>query len=386
MPPEIQTAFIEPFQVAVKSAALDDLKLRLEHVRWPNQETVADCSQGVPLSKMKSLVEYWRTIYDWSRCEKSLNSYPQFTANLDGLKIHFFHIRSSNQNALPMILTHGWPGSVLEFMKVIGPLSEPQDFGGKAEDAFHLVIPSLPGFGFSEKPTETGWSINKIAHNWGALMQSLGYEHYVAQGGDWGSAITRQMALQTLAGLKAIHTNLPVVMPLPPYDTLSVKEEAMLTAMAQYQRWESGYSVQQMTRPQTLGYGLADSPVGQAAWIFEKFNAWMDCNGDSLNVLSYDELLDNIMLYWLQNCGASSARLYWESFEGAFIADRPIPLPCGYSVFAKELYQAPRSWAERCTPHLIHWNELEKGGHFPALEQPDIFVQELRACFQNFRL
>lgn len=385
MPQNIETITIEPFKVTINKDDLTDLHRRLDHVRWPNPETVADHSQGIPLSKMQPLIEYWRRTYDWVRCEKALNAYPQFKANLDGLKIHFLHIQSSNKKALPLILTHGWPGSVLEFMKVIGPLSEPQNFGGQAEDAFHLVIPSLPGFGFSDKPIESGWDIKKIAHHWGALMKRLGYDHYVAQGGDWGSAITRQMALQTPDGLKAIHTNLPIVMPPPPYNALSVEEEAMLAAMAQYQRWEAGYSVQQMTRPQTLGYGLADSPVGQAAWIFEKFNAWMDCNGNALNVLSYDELLDNIMLYWLPNCGASSARLYWESFEGAFIADQPIPLPCGYSVFAKELYKAPKSWAERCTPHLIHWHEFETGGHFPALEQPGIFVQELRTCFKRFR-
>jgi len=375
---------IAPFKIAIASHEIDDLLTRLARVRWPESETVPDWSQGVPLADMRKLVDYWRDNYDWRRCEAALNGYPQFKTILDGVGIYFLHIRSSNEDALPLILTHGWPGSVLEFLKVIAPLSEPQNFGGKAEEAFHLVIPALPGFGFSDKPEGTGWGLSKIAANWDVLMKRLGYGEYVAQGGDWGAAVTHTLARQKPAGLKAIHTNLPIVMPPPPYENLSAEEGAMLTAMGYYQRWEAGYSTQQMTRPQTLGYSLADSPVGQAAWIFEKFRAWTDCGGDPLNVLTYDELLDNIMMYWLPNCGASSARLYWESFDGAFVVDQPVPLPCGYSVFPKELYKAPRSWAERCTPQLIHWNELDKGGHFAALEQPGLFVEELRTCFKAF--
>jgi pimeloyl-ACP methyl ester carboxylesterase len=380
-----QAAAVRPFKISISEDHLRDLHARLDCTRWPDQETVSDWSQGVPLAEMHKLVDYWRHDYDWRRCETALNSYPQFKALLGGLGIHFLHIRSSNENALPLILTHGWPGSILEFQKVIGPLTEPQEFGGETRDAFHIVIPALPGYGFSDKPTRTGWSLEMIASNWNVLMKRLGYRQYVAQGGDWGSAVTHALARQKPEGLKAIHTNLPIVMPPPPYEDLNAEEAAMLEAMGRYQRWESGYSAQQMSRPQTLGYGLADSPVGQAAWIFEKFRAWTDCGGNPLNILGYDELLDSIMMYWLPNCGASSARLYWESFEGAFVATEPVPVPCGYSVFPKEIYRAPRRWAERCTPQLIHWNELGKGGHFAAFEQPDLFVDEIRTCFRNVR-
>lgn len=384
MPDKMQAAAVEPFRIAVDAAAIDDLHARLDRIRWPEAETVADWSQGVPLAETRKLVEYWRNSYDWRRCEAALNGYPQFRTVLDGVGIYFLHIRSSNAAALPLILTHGWPGSVLEFLKVIGPLTEPQNFGGKAEDAFHLVIPSLPGFGFSDKPEKAGWGVGRIAAAWDVLMKRLGYGEYVAQGGDWGAVVTLALARLKPQGLKAVHSNLPIVLPPPPYENLSAEEGAMLEAMGYYQRWEAGYSTQQMTRPQTLGYGLADSPVGQAAWIFEKFRAWTDCGGDPLSVLTYDELLDNIMLYWLPNSGASSVRLYWESFEGVFVADQPVPLPCGYSVFPKELYKAPRSWAERCTPQLVYWNELDKGGHFAAFEQPGLFAEEVRACFRAF--
>jgi len=382
---EPQTAAVTPFRINIADEEIRDLHTRLDHTRWPERETVSDWSQGVPLAEMRKLADYWRHHYDWRRCEAALNSYPQFKTVLEGLGIHFLHIRSSNDDALPLILTHGWPGSILEFLKVIGPLSEPQNFGGDARDAFHLVIPALPGYGFSDKPAGTGWGLDRIAYNWDVLMKRLGYREYVAQGGDWGSAVTHTLAKQKPAGLKAIHTNLPVVMPPPPYENLNAEEAAMLAAMGHYQRYEAGYSTQQMTRPQTLSYGLADSPVGQAAWIFEKFSTWTDCEGNPLNILTYDELLDNIMMYWLPNCGASSARLHWESFEGAFVVKEPVPVPCGYSVFPREIYRAPRSWAERCTPHLIHWNELDKGGHFAAFEQPDLFVNELRNCFRQVR-
>lgn len=382
---ELDTASVTPFRINVSDEDIGDLLARLDRTRWPEQETVSDWSQGVPLAEMRKLADYWRHEYDWRRCEAELNSHPQFRTTLDGLGIHFLHIRSSNENALPLILTHGWPGSVLEFRKVVAALSEPQDFGGDAADAFHLVIPALPGYGFSDKPAATGWGLERVAANWDMLMKRLGYREYVAQGGDWGSAVTHTLARQKPEGLKAIHTNLPVIMPPPPYDNLTPDEATMLEAMGRYQRWEAGYSAQQMSRPQTLGYGLADSPVGQAAWIFEKFMAWTDCGGNPLNIFSYDELIDHIMMYWLPNCGASSARLYWESFEGAFVVTEPVPVPCGYSVFPKEIYRAPRSWAERCTPHLIHWNELGKGGHFAAAEQPALFIDELRTCFRQVR-
>lgn len=375
---------IHPFTIAVPESELQDLKTRLARTRWPMKELVSDWSQGVPSDTMHSLLAYWRDDYDWRRCESTLNSYPQFTTGIDGVNIHFLHIRSEHANARPLILTHGWPGSVLEFLKVIRPLTAPENDGADISDAFHLVIPTLPGFGFSEQPAEIGWGVDRIAKAWDTLMKRLGYNEYLAQGGDWGSAVTHALARQKPEGLKAIHTNLPVVLPPPPYDQPSAEEAGMLEALGHYQRWEAGYSTQQSTKPQTIGYALADSPVGQAAWIFEKFMTWTDCDGDPLNVLSYDELLDNIMMYWLTNSGASSARLYWESFDGVFVATEPVPVPCGYSVFPKELYKAPRSWAERCTPRLIHWNELEEGGHFAAFEKPALFVNEIRNCFRNF--
>ncbi|HDR8925005.1 TPA: epoxide hydrolase [Burkholderia vietnamiensis] len=374
-----------PFKIEVPETDILDLHSRLDRIRWPEMETVSDWSQGVPLAEMRNLVEYWRHDYDWRRCETHLNNLAQFRINLDGLDIHFLHVRSSNQGALPLLLTHGWPGSILEFLKVIGPLSEPQNFGDNAADAFHLVIPALPGYGFSGKPTGTGWNLDRIAANWDLLMKRLGYRYYVAQGGDWGSAVTHALARLKPEGLMAIHSNFPVVMPPPPYDNLSESEAAMVGAMKRYQRWEAGYSIQQMTRPQTLGYALSDSPVGQAAWIFEKFRSWSDCDGDPFNIFSHDELLDNITLYWLTGSAASSARLYWESFDGAFIVREPVPVPCGYSIFPKEVYRAPKSWAQRCTPQLIYWNELDKGGHFAAFEQPESFANEMRHCFRAIR-
>lgn len=375
---------IEPFHLAIPETELLDLRARLERTRWPDRETVGDWSQGVPLAQAKALIAHWRDHYDWRRCEARLNALGQFTTTIDGLSIHFLHIRSQHADAMPMLLSHGWPGSVIEFLKVIGPLTDPTAHGGRAEDAFHLVIPSLPGFGFSGKPTGTGWGVAKIAAAWATLMARLGYRRYVAQGGDWGAVVTTQLGRLQPAGLAAIHVNLPIVLPAKLEGPFSDSEAAMLAALQAYERWDGGYSKQQSTRPQTLGYALADSPAGQALWIYEKFWKWMDCSGDPLSVLSADEILDNIMLYWLGNSGASSARLYWESYVGAFAAV-PLQLPVGCSVFAKEIYRAPRSWAEACMPQLIHWNELDRGGHFAAFEQPALFADELRSCFRRLR-
>jgi len=375
---------IEPFSLAIPDETITDLHRRLDAVRWPEKELVPDWSQGVPLAQMKALISHWRKNYDWRRCEKMLNGFSQFKTTIDGVGIHFLHIRSPNPNALPLIMTHGWPGSVIEFHKVIGPLTDPVRYGGNPADAFHLVIPSIPGYGFSDKPTETGWKVQKIAQTWGKLMERLGYSRYVAQGGDWGSLITTFMGVQKPKGLAAIHTNLPVVLPLPPYENLSAEEAAMMARLEYYARWDGGYSDEQASRPQTLGYSLADSPVGQAAWIYEKFWSWCDCNGDPTNVLTRDEMLDNIMLYWLSNSGASSARLYWESFHGVFVATK-VDLPVGCSIFPKDIYKAPRSWADKCYPNLIHWNELDTGGHFAAFEQPKLFTEELRTCFRKIR-
>lgn len=375
---------VRPFTVRIDEEQLEDLHRRLDMTRWPEAETVNDWTQGVPLAEAQKLVGYWRNQYDWRRCEAALNQYPQFLTEIDGLDIHFLHVRSPNPDALPLILTHGWPGSVIEFLKCIGPLSDPASHGGNPADAFHLVIPSLPGYGFSGKPKQEGWKVQRIAKAWHTLMNRLGYDRYVAQGGDWGAAVTTALGVQQPDGLAAIHVNMPIVLPDGPYDDASPAELAMLEAMAYYARWDGGYSDQQATRPQTLGYGLADSPAGQAAWIYEKFWSWADCDGNPLNTLSYDEMLDNIMLYWLPNTGTSSARLYWESFHGGFgAAELHVPTAC--SVFPKDIYAAPKSWAERCMHNLIYWNELDKGGHFAAFEQPELFVEELRKAFQSIR-
>ena len=373
-----------PFVLDIAEERLEDLRQRLAATRWPDREPVSDWSQGAPLEKVQALVEYWRTDYDWRRCERELNSRNQYRTEIDGVDIHFLHVRSKQENAMPLLLTHGWPGSVVEFLKCIGPLVDPVAHGGSADDAFHLVIPSLPGYGFSGKPRETGWNVRRIAKTWDVLMHRLGYDRYVAQGGDWGAAVTTAMGMARFEGLAAIHLNMPIVMPENPGTDLSEAEQTMLDRMGFYQRWDSGYSTQQATRPQTLGYGLADSPAGQAAWIYEKFYAWTDCNGAPENALSFDDMLDNIMLYWLPNTGTSSARLYWESFHGGFGA-KELHLPTGCSVFPKDIYAAPRSWAEKCMHDLIYWNELEKGGHFAAFEQPVQFVQELRNCFRLIR-
>ncbi len=375
---------VHPFTLAVPDSALADLRRRLEATRWPEKEPVSDWSQGVPLANLQALVDYWLTKYDWRRCEAMLNKFGQFKTEIDGLGIHFLHLRSPNANALPLVLSHGWPGSVIEFHKVLGPLTDPAAYGGDPADAFHVVAPSLPGFGFSDKPAETGWKVQRIGKAWHALMTRLGYTRYVAQGGDWGSVVTTAMGVQRPKGLEAIHVNLPLVMPEGPFENLTPAENDMLQSMLFYDAWDSGYSKQQSTCPQTIGYSLADSPTGLAGWIFEKFWRWTDCAGDPLNALSYDELIDNLMLYWLPNNGASSARIYWESFVGGLGAVE-LHIPTGVSVFPKEIYRAPRSWADRCMHNIIHWNELERGGHFAAFEQPDLFVQEVRDCFRQVR-
>lgn len=375
---------VDPFTLRVEERVLDQLRRRLDDVRWPDREPVDDWSQGVPLARMKPLIEYWRSDYDWRRCERQLNDLGQFRMRIDGVDIHFIHVRSPHRDAMPLILTHGWPGSVIEFLKCVGPLTDPPRYGGQAADAFHLVIPSLPGFGFSGKPPETGWTVQRIARAWHMLMQGLGYGRYGAQGGDWGAVVTTAMGAQCPEGLLGIHLNLPFVIPDPLPKEPSADEAAMLEALAHYNRWQSGYSTLQASRPQTLGYLLADSPVGQAAWIYEKFYEWSDCDGDPANIFTADELLDNIMLYWLTNTGATSARLYWESFHGAFGATE-LHLPVACSIFPRDIYKAPRSWANKCMHNLVYWNELNKGGHFAALEQPHIFVEEVRRAFRAMR-
>lgn len=375
---------ITPFVVEATDAQLDDLKKRLALTRWPDKETPDDWSQGIPLAYMQTIHQYWMNDYRWRDRESLLNRWPGFKTALDGLGIHFLHIKSRHDSALPLILTHGWPGSIVEFQKIIEPLTDPEAHGGSAQDAFHVVCPTLPGFGFSDKPTAPGWNVERIATAWNDLMVRLGYERYVAQGGDWGSIVTSTIGTQNLGNCIGLHMNMPIARPDPDtMDDLSEMEQEAMTAMEFYQDHDSGYSKQQSTRPQTLGYGLADSPIGQAAWILEKFYQWTDCDGHPENVLGRDELLDNVMMYWLPDAGASSARLYWESFTGANLD--PVELPVGCSIFPKEIFKTSERWAKKRFPNLIHFNILEKGGHFAAMEQPETFVEELRTCFRRVR-
>jgi len=380
------TKDVTPFKVHVTQAALDDLKQRLANIRWPNKEPVTEWSQGVPLGKAQALVEYWRTRYDWRRVESTLNGLPQFRTQIDGLGIYFIHVRSKHENALPIILTHGWPGSIIEFLQVIGPLTDPTAHGGKADEAFHVVIPSLPGFGFSDKPTEAGWRLPRIANAWAALIARLGYSRYVAQGGDWGAGVTSWMAKQREPGLAAIHLNLPILFPPPPPPPAgyTAAEQGAVAQLVKYGSDGSAYASIQGTRPQTLGYGLADSPVGQAMWIYEKFQAWSDNKGDPAEAISVDHMLDDISLYWLTDTAASSARLYYESFAKDFVR-MTLDMPVAVSIFKGNLFVPPKVWGDQTYSKLFYWNEVPKGGHFAALEQPELFVAELRKSFAQVR-
>lgn len=378
------TEGIEPFRINIPQAELDDLKRRLKATRFPEEATAEGWTQGVPLATAKQLRDYWAEKYDWRRCEEMLNGLGQSRTVIDGVGIHFLHVRSPEPNAMPLLLTHGWPGSVIEFVKVIAPLADPVKFGGKAEDAFHVVVPSLPGYGFSDKPEKEGWGVEKIADAWVVLMQRLGYDKFAAQGGDWGAAVTSALGVAHVSSLHGIHLNMPIAFPdRDNMGDLSEQEKKALAAADYHQRNGRGYSEEQRTRPQTLGYSLADSPMGQACWIYEKFREWADCNGDPLNTLTMDEMLDNIMLYWLTNSGASSARLYWQSLA-SFPRLAPTA-PLGVSCFPKEIVPTSRRWAEKRYPKIFYWNELDRGGHFAAFEVPDLFVQEMRACFRLLR-
>jgi epoxide hydrolase len=374
-----------PFHVEVGESALEDLRERLARTRWAEAETVDDWSQGVPRAYLAELCRYWREDYDWRASEARLNEIPQFRTELDGLEIHFLHARSPNPQALPLLITHGWPGSVVEFLKVIGPLSDPAAHGGDPADAFHVVCPSLPGYGFSEKPARTGWDVQRIAGAWAQLMERLGYHRYGAQGGDWGSAVTMALGLNDAQHLAGIHLNMPLADPaaLGKLGEPNEQELAALASYASYREWDSGYSTQQSTRPQTVGYGLVDSPVAQCAWIIEKFWSWTDCSGHPENAISRDELLDNVMLYWLAETGASSARLYWESFRKRDFS--PIDVPTGCSIFPKEIFRISRRWAQTRFSDLRHFNELDRGGHFAAFEQPELYVDEVRSLFRELR-
>jgi len=375
---------IRPFQIQTTDVELDDLRRRLRATRWPEKETVDDWTQGIPLSYVQEVCAYWAEKYDWRATEKRLNAFPQFITEIDGLDIHFIHVRSPHAEAKPLIITHGWPGSIVEFHKVIGPLTEPTKYGGAAADAFHVVCPSLPGYGYSGKPEKNGWNVERIADAWATLMDRLGYARYFAQGGDWGSAVTSAIGARDSEHCIAIHLNMVTARPDPEtMSTLTDLEKSAIAGLQHYQDWDSGYSKQQSTRPQTVGYGLVDSPAGQAAWILEKFWAWTDCDGHPENALTRDEMLDNIMLYWLPANGASSARLYWESFNNRSAAEIKVPVGC--SIFPREIFRASRRWAEKRFNTICHWNELEKGGHFAAFEQPEVYVNEVRTCFRSLR-
>lgn len=373
---------IRPFTLDVPQSELDDLKARIDLTRWPEKEPVNDWSQGTPLAVLQDLIAYWRNDYDWRRCEARLNALGQYMTDIDGVDIHFLHVRSPRADAMPVVMTHGWPGSVIEFMGVIEQLTNPADPGAPA---FHLVLPSLPGYGFSGKPSVTGWGVEKIGRAWGELMARLGYDKWFAQGGDWGSVVTTAIGVQQVAGCIGIHLNMPIARPTEEdLANPTPSELKALGALKHYQDWDSGYSKQQSTRPQTVGYGLVDSPAGLAGWILEKIWAWTDNQGSPWDALSRDQVLDNIMLYWLPRNGASSARLYWESF-GSFAAQE-ITIPVAASAFPREVLPTPRKWAERNYRKMVHWGEMERGGHFAAWEQPEDFVGELRLALGQMRL
>ena len=374
---------VEPFSVDVPSAAIDDLHERLRRTRWADPAPVQDWSQGVPVSYLQDLCHYWLESYDWPARQARFNTFPQFKTTIDDVGIHFIHVRSPHADALPLVLTHGWPGSVVEFLDVIGPLTDPTAHGGDAADAFHVVVPSLPGYAFSDKPAATGWGVQKTADAWAALMARLGYDRYGAQGGDWGSMVTTCIGQQDPDHVAGIHINMIIGFPGTDDGEPTDAELAALAAINDYMNVDSGYSKQQSTRPQTLGYGLVDSPAGQCAWILEKFWSWSDTGGDPVKHLTADRILDNIMLYWLPATGASSARMYWESFSNPPLG--PVAVPMGGSVFPKEILRTSRRWAERQYSDIRYWGEPTVGGHFAAFEQPAIFVDEVRAFFRTVR-
>jgi epoxide hydrolase len=374
---------VRPFKIEVDEAELVDLRDRLTRTRWPEPAPVDDWSQGVPLQYLRDLCDYWAHTYGWRAREARLNAFPQFRSEIDGLGIHFVHVRSPAADALPLLMTHGWPGSIVEFLEVIGPLTDPVAHGADPSDAFHVVCPSLPGYGFSDKPATTGWGVERTAAAWAELMARLGYDQYGAQGGDWGAAVTTRLAMLDQPHLVGIHLNMVTAGPGRDPGELTEDEQAALASMQHYDEWDSGYSKQQSTRPQTIGYSLLDSPAGLCAWIIEKFWSWTDTDGDPVAALGADRLLDNMMLYWLTRSGASSARMYWESFRERYRGQ--VEVPTGVSLFPKEIFRPSRRWAERRYVNIVHWEELDRGGHFAAFEQPTLFVDQVRRAFRGMR-
>jgi pimeloyl-ACP methyl ester carboxylesterase len=397
-----QHSTIRPFQFTAPEEALTDLRRRIAATRWPDGERVNDASQGVQLATMQELVRHWGTDYDWRKVEARLNGLPQFITEIDGLDIHYIHVRSKHENALPMIVTHGWPGSIIEQLKIIEPLTNPTAHGGSASDSFDVVIPSLPGYGFSGKPTGPGWTPDRIARAWATLMKRLGYTRYVAQGGDWGNAVSELMALQQPPGLLAIHTNMPATVPADiskaiafheaPPDGLAADESNAFDQLVDFYGKGLGYALEMSNRPQTL-YGIADSPAGLASWMIDhdirSYLMIARAFSGKTEGLTPDDVLDNVTLYWLTNTAISSARLYWDTTKvstgGGFFDVRGVKIPVAVSVFPDEIYAAPQTWAERAYPKLIHYNKLDKGGHFAAWEQPQLFVEEMRASFKSLR-
>ena len=388
---------IRPFQAKVPDEAIADLKGRIAATRWPTKELVADRSQGVQLATMRQLARYWANDYDWRKCEARLNGFPQFTTEIDGVDIHFIHVRSRHENALPLIMTHGWPGSVIEFLEAIGPLTNPTAHGGRAEDAFHLVLPSLPGYGFSSEPSELGWNAGRVAQAWAELMRRLGYSRYVAQGGDVGALVTDAMGRQAPEGLLGVHVNLLVTVLAGPQRTDSEQERAAAKQLATFKENGFGYFLEMATRPQTIGYALHDSPIALAAWLLDHdtdsyykiARAFID--GEPAGNLTREHIVDNITLYWLTRTGASAARSYWEdglALARALASGQAPPqlsLPVGFTTFPGEIWRTPRSWVEASYPNVAYFNEVDKGGHFAAWEEPQVFAEELRAAFTSLR-
>jgi len=391
-------AALRPFRVKFPQEALADLRRRVAATRWPERETVDDFSQGVQLEKLRPLVEYWGTQYDWRKAEAKLNALPQYTTNIDGLDIHFIHVRSRHPNAMPLLMTHGWPGSVFELLKVVDPLTNPTAHGGRAEDAFDLVLPSYPGYGFSGKPRAAGWGPDRVARAFHELMMRLGYKRYVSQGGDWGAIISEVLAVQAPEGLLGIHINMPGTVPAdvlrlirnrePAPASFSEAEKTAFAGLEYFYRKGFGYAEMMNTRPQTLGYGLADSPVGMLAFFYDKFTEWTYSGRQPEKAFSRDDMLDNVTLYWLTNTGTSSSRSYWDAAQGGggpFNAVEITKVPVAVTIFPGEIYRAPRNWGEQTFKKLIYWNEVDRGGHFAAWEEPQLFAAELRAAFKSLR-